>query len=284
MKTVYMKTVNMKTVNIKLLILIAVSFYTLTPDAVAKEKLSGKNYDGHSVFYKPEVIQSYGRIVMGETYYKKDGSESTTYVLLKEKHLFICQSKELTTIEYRSDRFQSNGNWIERINAKSSGEMVSVSYNLLIKSFGLSGLSRELESRCSNNNKKYPKVEIPLSFTVSEVFHADLSTFQRRGALKSIWIKERGLERTPYKDSKGEPLTFDGEVSYEYRILDPSPMKMSRWVFDCDRHLQAVIRVASYDIKGNVTDSFSIEEKKADFSEPIPGSVGESFQEFVCKL
>jgi hypothetical protein len=264
---------------------LAVQVFGIT-DATAKEKLSGKNLVGIAIYYSPESITSYGRIVTGQTVIKHDDPDNEKYSASFEKHLLLCKSDELLSVGVVSERYKKSGEWIETIEREDSSDQVRALARTinLSDSGGLGGFHRELRSKCSGNIAKLPKLEIPVAKSDDVVFHAILSTYRKKAGLTAIWMSRKKFEKIEKRNSRGEKMIVLGQTLYNYKIIKDFPRMMVKLTFNCERGEYAELEGHSYDSTGKITDSYSFDIKSAKFLEPIPDSIGENILDFVCKL
>lgn len=256
-------------------------------DANAAIKLSGNNFSGTEIKYDTREIKTYGRIVIGAAVNTTEGPEGKTQVI--EKQILFCGTGEIFEYESEANEYKSDGTFAKRIyKNESRNNTIPISREKTeqywLKFTGLTGLYLEMSSKCGSANLKYPRIEIPIARSETTVFHLILDTFSNDGKWRYIWIKDQKIRREESKMPNGQPVVFKGEAMYEYKFIEPRNFSMVRYVFDCTGGKQAISHAVDYKSNGEVLKTDSYDTNRLRFDHPIPDTVGESIQKWVCNL
>jgi hypothetical protein len=254
----------------------------------AAPKVSGKDFLNRTIKYETNNIKTYGRIVTGVVNYSNENADNNINKTV-EKHMLFCGNGELYEYEAETNEHSNDGAWYKttrKFDSKDSTTIVTTekTQQSLLKFSGLNGFYQELQSKCSNANSKFPRIDIPITRSESTIFHAILDTFSFDGKLKHIWVKDQKIYKTEMRDANGQPLVLSGETMYEYKFSEPRNYSMSRYAIDCKNDKLAVYQLIEYKAKGEVLKSESVDLNRLRLDTVIPNSIGEGIHKFVCGL
>jgi hypothetical protein len=148
----------------------------------------------------------------------------------------------------------------------------------------------QLSARCKTATQSQANIELPISSSTgkakeeSDLDYLLLRTAKKRGELAEGWFRKRPTKReqviapdgTARVNSKGEPMTrrvfTEHDTSARFKVTA-----------NCQERQIAFSRWVEYDKMGKVTSSDK-DDAKLSFSEPIPGTLGETYLEALCRL
>ena len=115
-----------------------------------------------------------------------------------------------------------------------------------------------------------------MSTSRSELFHMLPTRFSRSEDNVVIWYQTK-----PYISKMGKWFGND----MEFDIVDRSAgHEIAKLSIDCKTGFVATIGLYKYGVGGNSTSSNSINEANAKREETVPGSIGESWATFACRI
>jgi hypothetical protein len=163
--------------------------------------------------------------------------------------------------------------------------------SLASRSFGDGeALRAQLSARCKTAGQSQADIELPVSSSAGKANEETdldflvLRTAIKRGELAEGWFRKRPTKReqdfapdgTVRLNSNGEPMTrrvfTEHDTSARFKVTA-----------NCQERQFAISRWVEYDKMGKVTSSTK-EDAKLSFSEPIPGTLGETYLEALCRL
>ena len=257
----------------------------------SKEILSGVDIFKNKVYFNDESIQSFGNIVIGETYSDISQEFINEYYRETKKILLICKTSELITASSEKVYTDSKKNYMksekENIN-EDTGPIAMNDDAQLTKFLGLGGLQSALKAKCNKTTKKYPRYYIPLARSDTRLVSIILDTITTRAnGIKVAWGIMRDLESEPYKTQDGTVLKkSDGEELKKYKLKYKNKNDLLEYNIDCNKNTIQITRQISYkenkevDKSGSVDVPFNINSMES----IIPESFGELFASFICIL
>ena len=254
----------------------------------AEVKVGGYNLSNVKTFFDTNDVVSYGKVVVAKVNSDNLESNSSTKYKSNIDYIYFCGFKEL--FEYGSTwtYYKNNGEFEKSVTKKSSNETFPISLekntDFLHKIKGTQLLVQYLDKKCSNENKKFPRIEIPFVRGVSIIDHILFDTLVINKNLRSAWVKRSYTLSEKMLDGNNKPIQIDGSDYVEYTIDKNKGTKMTNLLIDCDKNTIGTKETIEYSVKGDVVSSSKVTSKTLEMDTIVPNTVGEITRDFFCKI
>jgi hypothetical protein len=265
-----------------------ISFFLFNFSVQAEQKVSGLNYSNIPGYFETNDIISFGKIVIGKVNSSNFENNSSTKYRKTAEYIYFCGFKELYEYSSTYIYYKQNGEFDNSNTTKSSNETMPISLeksnDITHKIWGTQIFVEHLDKKCSNINKKFPRIEIPFARGVTTIDHILLDTFTQNKNIKSAWVKQSYTLSEKILDSSNKPIKIDGSDLTAYTIDNAKGTTMVNTVVDCDKDLIGTKETIIYNVKGEVINSSKNNSKSVEMNSSVPNSIGEITKEFFCKL
>jgi len=151
-------------------------------------------------------------------------------------------------------------------------------------------LRRQVASRCKLQAASQQSIELPVAGTdrnVGREGHNDyllLKTIVRKGEQVEGWMRRRPISVEEVKRPDGSILRKEDGTAWTKEVFTAHTTSARfKVTADCSRRYLAMSRFVAYDKNGDASNS-SQDDGKLQFSEPIPGTLGEAYVDVLCRL
>ncbi len=197
-------------------------------------------------------------------------------------HLAACDFSWASNILYRPmlDQTQTDQQLVADSTARFEEELVTpieikatpaklAPFGELIRS--------NISTLCKTGRPAPTTMQLTISQQADGVATVYAGRVTRTGGLIDAWIRRVRLEANPAFLQGSEPGKLPNPFLKSTKVV-------GKMVFDCKRRMAAVLTYQDYDKEGKPTDSGTIQRKDLNFQEPVPGSVGDTEIDFICKV
>jgi hypothetical protein len=268
--------------------LILLYLFITTLFANAAQKVSGHDFLNRPLVYETNDIISYGKIVIGKTNSNNFTDNSSKKYRNNSEYIYFCGLKELYRFNSTDIYYKDNGEFESSTTTKSSNETMPIALEktneLTHKLMGTKIFTSDLEIKCSNVIKKFPRLEIPFARGVTTIDHIVLDTYNQNKNIRSAWIKQSFMLSEKILDSNNKPIQIDGSDFIKYTIDKTKGYKMFNNFVDCDKETIGTSEVIEYSVNGEVLRSSRNNSKSLSMDPIVPNTVGELTKIFLCKI
>lgn len=272
----------------KILLYFLLIFFFINNSAHSEQKVSGFDFSNTPGFFDTNEIISFGKIVVGKVNSNNLASNNSTKYKRNADYIYFCGFKELYEYSSTYNYYKQNGEFENSNTTKSSNETMPISIeksnDMTHKIWGTQVFVEHLERKCSNINKKFPRIEIPFARGVSTIDHILLDTFTINKNLRSAWVKQSYMLSEKVLDPNNKPIQIDGSDYIKYTIDKTRGSKMMNTVVDCDKNMIGTRETIEYSVKGDVIKSAKSNSKSLEMDAIVPNTIGETTVDFFCKV
>jgi hypothetical protein len=135
---------------------------------------------------------------------------------------------------------------------------------------------------CKGARQAPRQLIVPVSAAGDSVYSALPATAKRTGSVVEIWTEVSPFTSEPHIYNSVPLRRPDGTPLM--RTVFSGEKRLAKEMFNCATREHGVTAVVTYDASGKIESRASQSKEESGFEELVPGSVGESMLDFVCRL